>query len=302
MKKRILVIGYSQTGQLSEILSKFSASFTNVDIETVNFYPKKPFVFPWTSKTFFDTMPESVLEKEVALLPISFKSNNYDLIIIGYQPWYLSPSIPATSLLKDNKFLSLLKDTPIITIIGSRNMWLNAQESIKQRIANAGGNLVGNIPFSDRNNNQLSAITILYWMLTGKKDRFLKIFPRPGISSEDINKASIYGKIVNETLHDNSYDNLQKKILEVGLIKIKTNILFIESRAKMLFKIWANIIHKKGTNKRKRKIWINIFKYYLFIALFCIAPPVLLVYTILVSPLIRKSIKKKKKYFYDVKI
>ena len=52
-------------------------------------------------------------------------------------------------------------------------MWISAQERIKKKINEAGGNLVGNIPFVDRNNNSISAVTILYWMLSGKKDRFL---------------------------------------------------------------------------------------------------------------------------------
>ena len=29
------------------------------------------------------------------------KAVKYDLVILGYQPWFLSPSIPTTSLLED---------------------------------------------------------------------------------------------------------------------------------------------------------------------------------------------------------
>ncbi|MFC2101004.1 hypothetical protein ACFLRZ_04155, partial [Bacteroidota bacterium] len=202
----------------------------------------------------------------------------------------------------NKNFLALIKNKPVITVIGARNMWIFAQESIKKKIIKAGGNLVGNIPFIDRNNNSISAVTILYWMLTGKKERFLNIFPFPGINQEDINLASKYGEIVCNAIHNESFTNLQEDFLSLGLIDIKTNILFIEPRAKKLFKIWADLIIKKGTNKKKREIWIQIFKYYLLIALFIIAPVVLIFYTIFVIPFTRVSIKRKIKYYCSVKL
>ena len=60
--------------------------------------------------------------------------DKYDLIIFGYQPWFLSPSLPATALLKNETFKKIMKNSPIVTVIGARNMWLNSQESVKQLI------------------------------------------------------------------------------------------------------------------------------------------------------------------------
>jgi hypothetical protein len=112
-------------------------------------------------------MPETVLEVDYEVKDIHYSCEKYDLIVLGYQPWFLSPSLPTTALLKNEKFKSLLKDTPVVTVIGSRNMWLNSQESVKKLIQEAGGKLVGNVPFIDKTNNLLSAVTILHWMLTG---------------------------------------------------------------------------------------------------------------------------------------
>jgi len=298
--KNILVISYSQSGQLDEIIDNFLTPFVDTNIDRINIFPKKAFPFPWSSQAFFDVMPESVLEEKIELEPIILKCDNYDLIIIGYQPWYLSPSLPITALLQDKKFTSVLKDKPVITLIGARNMWLNAQESVKEYIHNAGGKLVANIPFIDRNSNLVSAVTILYWMLTGKKEKFLKIFPLPGISEKDINSASQFGDIVMKTFKNDSYDKLQKNILDLKLINIKTNILFIELRAKKLFKIWAKIIKNKSSNIRQRTVWIRVFKYYLFIALFIVAPIVLTVYHLIIAPFSLHAIKRKKEYFCGV--
>jgi len=300
LKKKVLIIGYSQSGQLYEILDKFQDSFKNCDIKRINIQEKKPFPFPWPGRDFFDAMPESVLEKEIELERVSFKSQQYDFIIIGYQPWFLSPSIPVTSLFKNDDFLRLLNNTPVLTIIGSRNMWLKAHEVIREKIFEAGGYFVANIPFYDRHNNFISALTTVYWMLTGRKDRMFRIFPLPGISNEDINKASEFGQIMNDLLQSDKCNDMNDRLLETGFIKVGTNLLFIEQRAKVLFKIWANLIVKKGTTPVKRRIWVQLFKYYLIIALFIVAPIVLLFYNIFVAPITKKSTNQKKEYYLSV--
>ena len=55
-------------------------------------------------------------------------------------------------------------------------MWINAQDRVKKALLESEAQLVGNVTLVDRNQNHVSAVTILYWMLTGKKDNFLGIF------------------------------------------------------------------------------------------------------------------------------
>lgn len=299
--KHILVISYSQSGQLTDLLSNL-VSTINEEIEIVSVQPKTNFSFPWISHDFFNAMPETVLEKEIELNEIAFKRDTYDLIILGYQPWFLSPSLPTTALLKNDHFKRIMNNTPIVTVIGARNMWLNSQESVKQLIKDADGVLVGNIPFIDRNPNLLSAVSILHWMLTGKKEKKYGIFPLPGISEKDILEASLFGNIIQKSLDENRFEDLQKEVLLTNRVNINTNILFIEGRAKKLFKIWANQITKKGSTARKRKTWVNFFKYYLIIALFMVAPIVLVVYNILIRPFSLNKINKNKAYFYGIEL
>jgi hypothetical protein len=299
---KILVVNYSQTGQLNEIIDQFLSPFDPASIERLLIFPEKPFVFPWTSDEFFDKMPECVLEEAIALKPFNFSSERYDLIVIGYQPWFLSPSLPIISLLQDSEFQKRLSGTPVLTLIGGRNMWLNSQESVKKYIKNAGGKLVGNIPFMDRTSNLVSAVTILHWMLTGRKDKKWGVLPVPGVSREDIESGSRFGDIVKKAFVRGDYASLQKGILATGLIAIPTDILFIEQRAKKLFKIWANLIQKKGTTPSKRKRLVGFFKYYLLVALFMVAPMLLLVYNLLIAPFRANTIKKKKEYFCGVEI
>ncbi len=272
--KKILCINYSQSGQLDDILSNFTKNINNASIERIMIKPATVFDFPWKTNKFYDIMPETVLEESIHLEDLEFKENQYDLIILGYQPWFLSPSLPTSSLLQLEKFKSIVKNTPVITVIGARNMWLNAHTSVVNRIQSAGGKMIGNIALVDKSPNLLSAVSIVHWMLTGKKERKWGIFPKPGISDEDILDTQKYGSLVDQWLNDNQF-KFQQEAVQRGAISIKTTILFIEGRAKKIFNIWAKTIKNKESKGGNRALWISIFRFYLNFALFIVAPIVL---------------------------
>ena len=296
--KNILVISYSQSGQLDEILDNFLIPFKEHRIERVHVSPVKKFSFPWTSEVFFNVMPECVLEKPAPLKPFNLSRENYDLIIIGYQPWFLSPAQPTTSLFNNPEFKKVLKGANIATVIGARNMWLNSQESIVKWIDEAGGKLVANIPFIDKVQNHISALTILHWMSTGTKTRRWGFLPLPGVSDRDINDANRFGTPLAKALEEENFNGVQKAILSSGTIKINPSIILIESRAKKFFDVWANIITKKGTTAAKRVFWSKLFKWYLIIALFVVSPPIIIIHTLLRPFLWFKIKKNQHKYLY----
>ena len=299
MRKKVLAIYYTQSGQLEEIVNNFTSPFesSGVMVEKVRVWPNDDFEFPWTSERFFDAMPESVKEVPVPLQPFSLQEEAYDLIIFAYQPWFLSPSIPATSILVHPTFLQVVRNTPVITLIGSRNMWLSAQEKIKIALQKAGANLVGNVALIDRNNNLVSAVTILYWMLTGKKDQYLGIFPKPGVSNEDIASVTSYGAIAKDSLLKEDWEGLQHELVAAKAVEVKPDLMFIESRGARLFSIWGNLISKR----KNRSPWLTLFKYYLLVALFIVAPIVVTINNLLFRHFFKKQIKRKQNYYLGLR-
>lgn len=303
MSKKILAVYYTQTGQLAEIIDRFISPLQEAGhtIEKLNIQPVNKFPFPWTSPTFFDAMPESVLLKPAELETFEIKETHYDLIVIGFQPWFLSPSIPINSFLQHPAFKAVANGTPVVTISGCRNMWINAQEKNKKLLKNVSARLVGNIALVDKNNNHVSLVTILHWMFSGKKDKKWGIFPKPGVADEDIANSIIFGKIVNEYLEKNDpsdagWYGLQSRLQEQKAAVVKYPLMFIERKAGKLFLIWANVINKK----KNRKAWLVVFKWYLLIALCVAAPIILLVDLIFFRPFLGKRIKKQKQYYSGV--
>lgn len=296
MTKKVLVLYYSQSGQLTEIVDSFLQPFkghANVSTEVVNVQPLQPYPFPWTSKQFFSTMPDTVLQKPTALQPVQLQSNHYDLVVFAYQPWYLSLSIPALSAIQLPQVQKILNNTPVVTLIGSRNMWISSQQKLKRILDAAGAKLVGNIALVDRAHNLVSVVTILYWMLTGKRDSFLGIFPRPGVSEEDVQRTALFGETVLNSLLNNSFAGLQTALVQQQAVVVNPDLLFVEERAPRLFSIWANFISKR----KNRDFWLTVFKYYLLFALFIVAPIVLTLNALIFRPIFRKSLKRKINYY-----
>ncbi len=298
MPKKVLAVFFSQTGQMEDIIDSFTSGFHTPEIvlEKVRINPQHPFPFPWTTKTFFEAMPHSVDGVPAELADFAFKEPKYDLIIIGYQPWFLSPSIPINSLLMHPRFKAVAANTPVVTISGCRNMWINAQEKIKVRLKEAQASLVGNIALVDRHDNYTSLVTIFYWMLKGRKDRKWGIFPKPGVSDADIAGCAAFGETVKQHLVHNELKTLQQKLIAQKAVIVKYYLMFIERKAGRIFKIWSGIIRKK----KNKGPWLTAFKYYILIALFVAAPIILTVDAIFFKPFLGKRIKKQKEYYEGV--
>jgi hypothetical protein len=292
MQKKILAIYYSQSGQLKQIIDNFCEPLINAgfNVEKVQASLKNDFAFPWTTKRFFSVMPDCVLGVPAALEPFELKESSYDLVVLGYQPWFLSPSIPFNSIMQNITFKNILKNTPVITITGVRNMWVNAFEKIKLMLKDVEANHVGTVALYDRHLNLISIFTIFHWMLTGKKNRYLGFFPLPGVSDEDIINTKNFGKITLPYLEKNEWAGLQDELIKVKAVDPKYHLMFIESKAGIMFKLWSKFISKK----ENKSFWLAAFKYYLLIALFIAAPLVYVINALIFKPFLSKKIRAKK--------
>ncbi|WP_104734925.1 hypothetical protein [Hanstruepera ponticola] len=300
----VLVIHYSQSGQLTEIVNNISASIKGDNIETthVSINMKEPFPFPWNKKEFYGAFPDTFnqIPQEVEVLPEHIINKKYDLIIFGYSIWYLTPSLPTTSFLHTEQAKKLFNNTPVITVIGCRNMWIMAQEKMKKKLKSMNAHLVGNIVLADRHINHISVITIAQWMFSGKKERFLGIFPKPGVSQKDIDEATKFGPIILNHLQKNDFIGLQNSLLEKNAVKIKPFLITVDKRANVIFSKWAQFIQSKGDkNAPKRQFWVKIFNYYLLFVIWFIAPIVFILFLLTYLPLYGK-IKRDKVYYASV--
>lgn len=299
--KEILVVYYTQSGQLFDILENLTSTIKGEDVN-ITYYKielKEPFPFPWVGDTFYDSFPETFLQIPSKIHPPENEILNkkYDLVLLGYQVWFLTPSPPINSFLKTEFAKKLLENTPVVTIVACRNMWIQAQEKVKRLLAKNEAEHVGHIALVDRHINHISVITIEYWMTTGKKDRKWGIFPKPGVSDKEISNASKFGNPIREALLTNNFETLQDNLLKLNAVKVNPYLVMTDARGNVLFGKWANLLSKKGGPGNPNRLkWIRLFKFYLKFAIWIIAPIVFIVFLLTYLPTNQKRNRERKYY------
>ncbi len=281
--KKGLVIYYTQTGQAKDVIDSYCSGFKQTEFSFYEIKPSTPFPFPWNTFQFFNAFPETFSQKPIELVsPPKHAFDDYDFITLVYQPWFLTPSPPITSFLQTENALSILKNKSVITISCSRNMWLGAQEKVKSHLSKLSADLVGNIAVVDKSPNLKSVITILRWMLTGKKNPFF-IFPKAGIQEAEIKKAKDFGEIVENCVLVKDTITLQEKLNNAGAVEINSSLVLLEKRGQKAFRLWSKFIGNADPNSIQRKGRVRLFSILLPTVVFILSPILTVLSTIILK-------------------
>lgn len=272
--RKILVVSYSQSGQLAEIVNSLVAPLQDAGmlIEHEVLRPVPPFPFPWSLYRFLDAFPESFQEIGCPLEP--FKTNSdesFDLVIIAYQVWYLSPSRTVSSLLQHPDAKRLLQNKSVVTVVGARNMWYRAHERIKDHLRMTEARMIGHIALTERAFNLISVITLVNWMLSGSKERLWGVFPRSGIAKEDIARCACFGRIIAEALSHGRAADLQTRLNKAGACRVVPHLMALEHIAARTFCLWSRLILCTG-NLQMRRFLIRTFGFFLACGLVLLSP------------------------------
>ena len=175
-------------------------------------------------------------------------------------------------------------------------MWIMAQEKVKFLLKNNNAQLKGNIALVDRVGNLISVITIVEWMFSGVKKKYLGIFPLPGISENDIEESEKFGDVIFSSLKENNLDQLPPKLVASNAVKISSYLVNVDKTANKIFNKWSNFINNR---KKSRNTWLKVFNVYLLLAIWIISPIVYILHIIL-FPLNSNRIKKEKIYYQSI--
>jgi len=295
--KKIALFYYTQTGQALQIAEKICEPLEEAGCEIVRkpIIPEEPFPFPWSSMGFYQAFPESRLGIPCRLKPIDLSDvMDADLVMIAGQSWYLSWSIPLHAFFLSEEIREYLKGRCIVVSMGCRNMWVNTQLKTREYVRETGGNYVGFISLQDKTPNLISVITIIRWLLYGKK-KATRLLPAAGVSPDDIENATVYGQIIKEALERNDYQGMQEKLMEKNAVTFLSTVYFVERNGSKMWGIWARFVLKKGAyNDPKRKLRLHLFSVFLFFVLYFVSPFGMLFFY-LTYPFRRKSLRKAKR-------
>lgn len=300
--QRILVVYFSQTGQLREIVSSITAPLTareDFEIVTAQIKPRRAYPFPWPFWQFFSTFPETVAELPDPIEPLEVGSNSdFDLVILAYQVWFLSPSMPMMAFLQSEQAKQLLNNRRVITVIGCRNMWLQAQERMKLHLQRIGARLVDNVVFTDSTHMAATFISTPLWMLTGRRGPFLGgRIPAAGIASTEIAAASRFGRALAEQLPHRSHQDDASFFVGLGAVKITEHLIASEAVGRRSFRAWGALLRACGRpNSPLRRIVLGIYIVFLICLILTVVPLSALIRRAL-RPITKARIAAQRQYF-----
>ncbi len=299
--KKVLVIHYSQSGQLSNVVRSFIQPLVDssaVEVTFENIHPKPDYPFPWPFLQFIDTFPESVYLDPPAIEPPGIAADvDFDLIILAYQVWFLSPSLPVTGFLQSPVAPALFKDKPVVTLIACRDMWLMAQEEIKKMLKGLDAKLVGNVALVDEAGTIGSFLATPAWVLSGDRGPHLGgLIPRAGVADHQIERCSRFGERIVEKFAGGKAIGPD---LLTGLEAVRVNETLISSEktARRAFRIWGRLLRSLGPQGSVRRKPVLLVYVVFLVAMIVTVVPLGIVIKKAVAPWTRERIERQKAYF-----
>jgi hypothetical protein len=245
---QVWVLYYSQTGDSAAVANAIAEPFRvaghDVCLEPIRLAADYP--YPWRSLLrFFSVLPECLLGPPPKVEPVEAElAGPVDLMILVYQVWFLSPSLPVQGFLA-SPVADRLRNQPVITVSVSRNMWLSASEAMKRRLAELGAVQLDNIAVTHQGPPWATFITTPRALLLGRRDAFW-FFPPAGIAEAALERVRRLGRQACERWSNRPPDDRTPLLRGAGAVEINGRYLIPECLGWYLFTGWAYVLKVLG--------------------------------------------------------
>jgi hypothetical protein len=298
--KRVLLLAYSQSGQLDRIAERIAEPLRQDDrivVHVESLRPVRPYPFPWTFFGFLDAFPECAHMVAPPLQPLSLTGDeNFDLVILPYQVWFLAPSLPVTAFLKDPVAGKLLKGRPVVTLIACRNMWMLAQDKMRTLLDACGARLLDNVVLVDPSPTMVSLFTTPLWLLSGKRD-FLPGLPPAGVDEPTIESARRFGLALRDALRDDRERGAEPLLTGLKAVDADPHLLFSEKVATRSFFVWGKLLRAVGEpGQARRRPFLILYLTFLLAMILTVVPVSLLIQAVLRPFMKTRFAQLKQKY------
>jgi hypothetical protein len=300
-KQRVLVVHYSQTGQLDRVVKSLVSPLEQSDAVTLdylNVQPRQAFPFPWPMLRFINAFPESAHQVPCELdINTESLGDDYDLIILAYQVWYLAPSIPMSSFLQSELAQQLMGGKPVVTVVACRNMWLQAQEKVKAHLARLNARLVGNVVMVDAAGSVASFFATPLWVLTGRRGpHWFGLIPPAGVSDDDIARAPRFGQALLARLQQ--HQPLDESVLQgLAAVRINDKLIASEKVVTRSFYLWGKLFLACGDPSSRPRFFLAMFYVVFLVVMLLLVVPITALVKFLLAPLLKRRIAEQKTYY-----
>ena len=275
-RKRVLVVDYSQTGQLRRVMERIVEPLRAdplVDVHVESLRPVPEYPYPWPFLRFFDAFPESAHLVPPALAPLTLKGDeDFDLVILPWQVWFLAPSLPITGFLKHPLAPRLLAGKPVVAVVACRNMWMLAFEKLKAMLAADGARLVDHVVLTDPGPTLATLFTTPVWMLSGRKKGFWGM-PDAGLTTEQIDGTRRFGRALRDALAQGQEQGPGPLLAGLGAVQAQPRLYFGEKTGTRSCYLWGKLLRAAGgPGAAARKPLLALYFVFLFVLIVTLLP------------------------------
>jgi hypothetical protein len=246
--RRILVIYYSQSGEVERATAAFVECLVDAghQITLAPIAPVTTYPYPWRSvRRFFDAMPEAVVGLAPEIEAPNFDpTDRFDLAIVAYPVWFLSPAPVIEGFLRSEHAMAL-RGTEVITVTVCRAMWQRASERMKQLLAIGGARHIDNVVVTHQGSALATLVSTPRALLTGKRDRLLGMFPAPGTSAEALERVRRLGCVAAARLCSPRQPG-DSLLAGEPAVTVARWLVVPELLAAYCFRAWAVAIRRMG--------------------------------------------------------
>lgn len=206
--RRILVVYHSSTGDVLEVINTLlAASFgdSRIDITWFELRADRPLTLPASLRALFNTAPETIGVGPAEIsVDWSEDRDQFDLIVLGWQVWWLRPSAPVRAFLA-SPLRERLRNRDVILVGCSRQMWVSAHHHLVRLVTAAGGRLAANIMVRYQGSG-VTLITTPLKLLTGRPDLFRGL-PPAKLRSDELKDVFACGRRLRVSLRRRMFDH-----------------------------------------------------------------------------------------------
>ena len=247
--KRVLVLRYSQTGQLDAVTDQLIAPLRadpGIVLHEERLRPVRDFPYPWPLLRFFDAFPESAHLAPAPLQPLALTGEErFDLVILPWQVWFLAPSQPVTAFLQHPVAARVLRGVPVVSVIACRNMWMLAFDKFKGLLDGCGARLIDNVVLTDPGPTWATFITTPRWLLTGRKNGFWGM-PPAGLSTAQVAGCARFGQALRAALAHGEERGPGPLLRGLGAVSADARLYVSEKAGTRSFYLWGKLIRAVG--------------------------------------------------------
>ena len=245
-QRRILTVEFSQSGQLTGVMDQVLEPLQQAghSVQRLRLELETPFPFPWPFWQFMDNFAETAALSPPPLAPWEM-SGEFDLIIIGYPVWFLSPPPAITAFLQSAQGQALLKGKPVVTLTACRNMWIQAHVDMCQLLQQAGARLLDHVALTDPSPAMYTFVTTPRWVLTGRKGAFW-FFPPAGLNQQQVDDSVRFGQAMNAAISEQAWRGEESMLQGLQAVQVDPGLAASEKIAKRSFRIWGRLLRALG--------------------------------------------------------